>query len=85
MIKIFIKNSNEKIELTEQELKQLLDEAYNEGYSAGKASNYYFVYPPYHDYPYYITTPFTVTVGDINLADSQSADYTTYTAYNNFE
>ena len=84
MIKIFIKNSNEKIELTEQELKQLLDEFYNEGYSAGIASKQYIAYSPYYDYHNtpYINTPFTVTAEDINLADSQSD---VYAVYNNFE
>ena len=34
MIKVFTLNKNKKIELTEEELKKLLDEAYWEGYRA---------------------------------------------------
>lgn len=36
MIKVFTLNKNDKIELTEQELKDLVREAYNEGYTQGK-------------------------------------------------
>lgn len=38
MIKIFTTNKNNKIELTKEELKSLLDEAYWEGYRANSSS-----------------------------------------------
>ena len=40
MIKIFTKNKNGKIEMTEHELKCALDEAYWEGYKSGHAWTY---------------------------------------------
>lgn len=40
-IKFFIKNKNDKIEFTEEELKELLDEAYKYGYDEGKRKNWY--------------------------------------------
>lgn len=38
MIKVFTTNKNNKIELTKEELKELLDEAYWEGYKANSHS-----------------------------------------------
>lgn len=38
-IRCFSKNKNNKIEFTETELKQLLDEVYNDGYSDGQVKN----------------------------------------------
>ena len=38
LIKVFTKNINGKIELTEEELRRILDEAYWEGYN-NKQSN----------------------------------------------
>lgn len=38
MIKIFTTNKNNKIELTKEELKELLDQAYWEGYRANSNS-----------------------------------------------
>lgn len=38
MIKVFTKNKNNKIELTTDELKKLLDEAYWEGYRSNISS-----------------------------------------------
>ena len=46
MIKVFTKNKNGKIELTEKEIKELLDESYWEGYrSANKSYTYISPYP----------------------------------------
>ena len=39
MIKVFTKNENGKIELTEEELTKLLEEASNEGYELGIKNN----------------------------------------------
>lgn len=43
--KIFTKNENGKIEFTENELKKLLDEIYNEGYNDGKSRSYIYTTP----------------------------------------
>lgn len=43
--KIFTKNENGKIEFTENELKKLLDEIYNEGYYDGKSRSYTYTTP----------------------------------------
>lgn len=37
-VKVYTKNENGKIEITEQELRQLIDESYNDGYIAGTLS-----------------------------------------------
>lgn len=73
MIKVFTANKNGKIELTKDELKALLDEAYWDGY---KANNHVFIYntpnwnwtPPYN--PYYITcsgTDVTINASELTL------------------
>ena len=54
MIKIFTLNKNEKIELTEKELKQLLDTAYWEGYKDSNKSSWIYTTPL--SYPYYSVT-----------------------------
>ena len=43
--KIFTKNEKGKIEFTENELKTLLDEIYNEGYNDGKSRSYIYTTP----------------------------------------
>lgn len=53
MIKVFTLNKNGKIELTEKELKQLLDNVYWEGY---KDNNKSWTYTTPLTYPYYSTT-----------------------------
>ena len=53
MIKIFTLNKNGKIELTEKELKQLLDNVYWEGY---RDNNKSWTYTTPLTYPYYTTT-----------------------------
>ena len=45
--KIFTKNEKGKIEFTEKELKNLLDEIYNEGYNDGKSKSYTYTTPIY--------------------------------------
>lgn len=44
-VKIFIPNSNGKIEFTKDELEKLLDEVYQEGYDEGR-QNCIISYPP---------------------------------------
>ena len=69
-IKTFVLNKNNKIQLSEKELKQLLDEVYWEGYKDGSSShwtyttpNYTYSYPTWKDY---ITTC-TTSSEQINL------------------
>lgn len=60
MIKVFTLNKNGKIELTEKELKQLLDNVYWEGYRDNNKSWTYTT----PTYPYYSTiTADSVTLG----------------------
>ena len=57
MIKVFTLNKNKKIELTEKELKELLDAAYWEG--RNDVNKTYVYTTPYHNWwegPYYTTT-----------------------------
>lgn len=60
LIKVFIKNKNNKIELTEEELKSILDEAYWEGYKNNKT--YTWTSPQWWNQPYYTTTNSTSTI-----------------------
>lgn len=57
-VKIFTKNQNGKIEFTEDKLRELLDEIYNEGYWDGNKNNYIYTTPYTRQYPYtfYSTT-----------------------------
>ena len=70
--KIFTLNDNNKIEFTEDELKSLLDEIYNDGYNDGNRRYYYTT--PYR-YPYYYTWCNSSTAGSsgINLTSSNSS------------
>lgn len=64
MIKIFTLNKDGKIELTEKELKQLLDNVYWEGYRDNNKSSWTYTTPL--TYPYYSTistTADSVTLG----------------------
>ena len=56
MIKVFKENKDGKIELTEEELNYLLQEAYNEGYS--NASKYTFDSDKYEKIPYWCRPDF---------------------------
>ena len=56
-VKVFTLNENKKIEFTKNELKELLDEMYNEGYKDG-ANKYYYT-TPYK--PWWSTTPLYTT------------------------
>lgn len=51
-VKVFTKNQNGKIEFTEDELRKLLDEIYNEGYWDGKGNNFFYTTPYTHTYTY---------------------------------
>ena len=58
--KIFTKNNKGKIEFTEKQLKDLLDEIYNEGYNDG-SKKYYYTTPYYYRYNYFDTTTTPIT------------------------
>ena len=60
MIKVFTLNKNGKIELTEKELKQLLDNVYWEGYKDNNKSSWTYTTPL--TYPYYYTTSNSITI-----------------------
>lgn len=55
-VKVFTKNQNGKIEFTEDKLRKLLDEIYNEGYADGYTNgskgNYIYTTPYKYTYPY---------------------------------
>lgn len=60
MVKIFTTNKNGKIELTEKELKTLLDEVYWEGYR-DNSSTWTYSTPISKTYPYWYSTSTPVT------------------------
>lgn len=64
MIKIFTLNKNKKIELTEKELKQLLDQVYWEGYRDNNKSSWTYTTP--------LTCPYitTTTTDSITLGST---------------
>lgn len=72
MIKIFTTNKNNKIELTKEELKELLDEAYWEGYRANSHSWTYT--SPSNWSPYITTSTATITT---NTGDFTTNAYST--------
>ena len=64
MIKIFTLNKNKKIELTEKELKQLLDQVYWEGYRDNNKSSWTYTTPlTYLYYSNITTTADSITLG----------------------
>lgn len=56
MIKIFTTNKDGKIELTKDELKSLLDDAYWEGYRAHTTTTYMYSTPNWTPYKWTIST-----------------------------
>lgn len=69
MIKVFTTNKNGKIELTSDELKKLLDEAYWEGYR-NNSSTYVYRSPTWT--PYYWST---TTTDSMTLCNSAVTDH----------
>lgn len=65
MIKIFTTNKNGKIELTKEELKEILDEAYWEGYKANTGITWTYKSPSITT-PYYYTTSASGTTITLN-------------------
>ncbi len=70
-IKCFCKNKNNKIELTEQELKELLDEVYKYGYNEGNKKTYWYTSPTINPNPrcHGFTTTNTTTATDTTTSD----------------
>lgn len=56
LIKVFTKNKDGKIELTEEELRKVLDEAYWEGYNNKPSNTITWTSPEWWKQPYYTTT-----------------------------
>lgn len=99
MIKVFTTDKNGKITLTAKELKELLDEAYWEGY---RNNNHSWTYTTPSWSPYYYTTttdnitistsadakPNTVTINASDLTSgtitSNNVDYNSNLKYNEF-
>lgn len=72
MIKVFTTNENGKIELTKDELRKLLDEAYWEGYYKNHDSSYIYTTPTIN----WSSDRFTATP-DININTISSTAKTT--------
>ena len=73
MVKIFTTNKNGKIELTEKELRQLLDDVYWEGY---RDNNHTWTYTSPH-YPYWTSTTGTPLTSDsITISADDMAKHT---------
>ena len=68
MIKVFTTNKNGKIELTKDELKKLLDEAYWDGYKAN-SNIYTYQTPNWSPYQWSVTTAnaYMIKSGDISM------------------
>lgn len=79
--KIFTKNEKGKIEFTENELKTLLDEIYNEGYNDGKSRSYIYTTPytskPWWQYGTWCTADDTTAKGTTTTATTSGAGSST--------
>ena len=69
MIKVFTLNKNNKIELTKEELEQILNQSFWEGYY--KKNNFYTYTSPY------TTSPYTITANTITSGGTKTIDITT--------
>ena len=74
--KTFIKNEKGKIEFTERELKELLDEVYNNGYQDGKGTPVFVYTSPSWwklNQPYYTYTTSTANTAGLTNTTSTSS------------
>ena len=69
MIKVFTTNRNNKIELTKEELKEILDEAYWEGY---KANSHSWTYTTPFQTPYQWTTTSACSTYQLSSTNSDA-------------
>ena len=67
-IRVFILNPNGKIELTKEELQQMLDESYRDGHNSVTITT--------PSYPYNPLTPYYATGYDSNTATSTTVTVT---------
>ena len=77
MVKLFIPNKNGKIEFTESELENLLNEVWRDGYN----SNYYYTwYSPWCSPWYTNSTKYPYTTSDYTVTTANEQDKITPTA-----
>ena len=85
MVKVFTLNKNHKIELTEKELKELLDQVYWEGYRDNSSSYTYSTPSPSilttKTYPYWYST---TTAGNSNISGTTATTDTLTIKSNDF-
>lgn len=67
-IKCFTKNKNNKIELTEEELKELLDEVYEYGYNEGNKKTYWYTSPTINPNPWRYGCSTTATTDNTTIS-----------------
>lgn len=72
MIKVFTTNRNNKIELTKEELKEILDEAYWEGYKAN-SHNWTYTTPSWTPYQWTTTNAYSTCQLSSTNSDTTSA------------
>ncbi len=76
MIKIFTADNTGKINLTKEELKSLLDEAYWDGFRSGSHTTYTYATPTYTPYRW-TTSGNSVTLSTATTATSNAASCAT--------
>lgn len=73
MIKVFTLNKNNKIELTQKELEELLNESFWEGYN--KNNTYVYTSPYTYKSPYWYSTT-TANANNITVKSSDATNTT---------
>ena len=84
MIKIFTTNKDGQIAMTPKELKELLDEAYWDGYRKGSGTTYTYTTPNWQPYVYTTTTAgtsITLNAADMSVDTSSITDGETHADY----
>ena len=73
-IRVFTLNSNGKIELTKEELQQMLDESYRDGCNSVTITTPSYPYNPYNGPFYYGTTESdsTTNVATVNTTNNEN-------------
>ena len=73
-IRVFTLNSNGKIELTKEELQQMLDESYRDGYNSVTITAPSYPYDPCNS-PFYYGTTSTESDSTTNVATVNTINY----------
>lgn len=73
MVKVFTLNKNGKIEISEKDLKKLLDDVYWEGYR-DNSNTWTYTTPKTYPYWYSTTTPYVTTTCTSGTATINGAD-----------